>query len=285
MMDYNTNMKNINWYPGHMKKTRELIEENLKMVDLVIEVVDARIPVSSRNPIIDDLIKGKRRVIALNKSDLADSRASEQWIKHFKGEGYDALAMDCAKGSGVNQMFKLLTAIQEEKDKERMRKKPLRMMIVGVPNVGKSSLINRMTGKKSAQTGDRPGVTRGKQWLRLQNGMQLLDTPGILWPKFEDEKVGLLLAVTGAIRDDILPLEEIAYWAMGWLQAHYPEVLKERYDVELCENPYDTLLAIAAKRGYRNGSNIDEKRMIIAFLREIRDCKIGAITWELADEN
>ena len=169
MMDYNTNMKNINWYPGHMKKTRELIEENLKMVDLVIEVVDARIPVSSRNPIIDDLIKGKRRVIALNKSDLADSRASEQWIKHFKGKGYDALAMDCAKGSGVNQLFKLLTAIQEEKDKERMRKKPLRMMIVGVPNVGKSSLINRMTGRKSAKTGEQRSLRKLEHITVLEN--------------------------------------------------------------------------------------------------------------------
>lgn len=286
MMDYNTNMKNINWYPGHMKKTRELIEENLKMVDLVIEVVDARIPVSSRNPIIDDLIKGKRRVIALNKSDLADSRASEQWIKHFKDEGYDALAMDCAKGSGVNQLFKLLTAIQEEKDKERMRKKPLRMMIVGVPNVGKSSLINRMTGRKSAKTGDKPGVTRGKQWLALKNGMQLLDTPGILWPKFQDPKAGLDLAFCGSIRDEIIDQADLALELIKVLQKDYPDELVARYKLdEISGDALVNMESIAAKRGFiLQGKRIDYARCARTVLDEFRSGKIGNITLEKADD-
>lgn len=286
MMDYNTNMKNINWYPGHMKKTRELIEENLKMVDLVIEVVDARIPVSSRNPIIDDLIKGKRRVIALNKSDLADSRASEQWIKHFKGEGYDALAMDCAKGSGVNQLFKLLTAIQEEKDKERMRKKPLRMMIVGVPNVGKSSLINRMTGRKSAKTGDKPGVTRGKQWLALKNGMQLLDTPGILWPKFQDPKAGIDLAFCGSIRDEIIDQADLALELIKVLQKDYPDELVARYKLdEISGDALVNMESIAAKRGFiLQGKRIDYVRCARTVLDEFRSGKIGNITLEKADD-
>ena len=179
-------IENINWYPGHMKKTRELIQENLKLVDLVIEVIDARIPISSRNPIIDELVKDKKRIIVLNKSDLSDRRENDKWAAHFAAEGNLTLAMNCMSGGGVNQLFKMLDKEQAAKNAGQMRNKPLRMMIVGVPNVGKSSLINRMTGRKSAQTGDRPGVTRGKQWLSLKNGMQLLDTPGFLWPKFED---------------------------------------------------------------------------------------------------
>ena len=162
-------MEHINWYPGHMKKTRELIAENLKMVDIVIEVIDARIPVSSRNPIIDELVKNKRRLIVLNKSDLSDAAANEAWAEHFKQQGNLVLSMNCMTGSGVGQLYKLLSRLQDEKNEGQLRKKSLRMMIVGVPNVGKSSLINRMTGKKSAKTGDRPGVTKGKQWLGLEN--------------------------------------------------------------------------------------------------------------------
>ena len=194
-------IENINWYPGHMKKTRELIQENLKLVDLVIEVIDARIPVSSRNPIIDDLVKSKQRIIILNKSDLSDGAANEAWAEELRKDGSIVLQMNCMSGQGVNPLFKTLNRLQEEKNKDQLRKKPLRMMIVGVPNVGKSSLINRMTGKKSAKTGDRPGVTKGKQWIRLNKNVELLDTPGILWPKFEDQTVGLHLACIGSIKD------------------------------------------------------------------------------------
>ena len=194
-------IENINWYPGHMKKTRELIQENLKMVDLVVEVIDARIPCSSRNPIIDQLVGDKKRIIILNKSDLADAEENKAWSEFFKQEGNLVLAMNCMSGMGANQLIRLLEKIRDDKNKDAARKKPLRMMIVGVPNVGKSSLINRLTGKKSAKTGNKPGVTRGKQWLNLGNDMQLLDTPGILWPKFEDPEVGLNLAFCGAIKD------------------------------------------------------------------------------------
>ena len=242
-------MNNINWYPGHMKKTRELIEANLKMVDLVIEVVDARIPVSSRNPIIDQLVSGKKRIIVLNKSDLSDTKANEKWTEYFKKDGDLVIQMNCMKGQGVSQLFKVLEQLQKKKNEDKALKKPLRMMIVGVPNVGKSSLINRMTGKKSAKTGDRPGVTKGKQWLALQNGMQLLDTPGILWPKFEDPKAGLNLAFCGSIKDEILDVADLALELIKVLQAEYPDFLKERYKLnELEESPLENMEAIAFKR-------------------------------------
>ena len=217
-------IESINWYPGHMKKTRELIQENLKMVDMVIEVIDARIPVSSRNPIIDEIVGEKRRLIVLNKSDLSDRKENEKWTDFFSEQGNLTLAMNCMSGEGVKQLYNLLKREQERKNRDQLRKKNLRLMIVGVPNVGKSSLINRMTGKKSAQTGNRPGVTRGKQWLSLENNMQLLDTPGILWPKFEDPKTGLYLAFCGSIKDEILDTETLALELIGVLQEEYPAV-------------------------------------------------------------
>ncbi|MBR5315474.1 MAG: ribosome biogenesis GTPase YlqF, partial [Firmicutes bacterium] len=271
-----------NWYPGHMKKTRELIEANLKMVDLVIEVVDARIPSSSRNPIIDQLVAGKKRVIILNKSDLSDPKANEQWTEYFKKDGNIVLQMNCMRGQGVPQLFKLLEKLQNEKNEGRAVKKPLRMMIVGVPNVGKSSLINRMTGKKSAKTGDRPGVTKGKQWLSLQNGMQLLDTPGILWPKFEDPKVGLNLAFCGSIKDEILDVASLALELIGVLQESYPELLMSRYKLdELVEMPLENMEAIAQKRGFiLPGKRIDYERCGKTVLDEFRGGVIGNITLE-----
>ncbi len=275
-------MEHINWYPGHMKKTRELIAENLKMVDIVIEVIDARIPVSSRNPIIDELVKNKRRLIVLNKSDLSDPAANEAWAEHFKKQGNLVLSMNCMTGSGVGQLYKLLSRLQDEKNEGQLRKKSLRMMIVGVPNVGKSSLINRMTGKKSAKTGDRPGVTKGKQWLGLENGMQLLDTPGILWPKFEDPKVGLNLAFCGSIKDEILDTASLALELIKVLQRDYPQLLKERYKLdELDEDALVNMEAIAAKRGFiLPGKRIDYERCARTLLDEFRSGKIGNITLE-----
>lgn len=273
----------INWYPGHMKKTRELIQENLKLVDLVIEVVDARIPASSRNPIIDDLIKGKDRVIVLNKSDLADESENEKWVAKFNKDGFYALEMNCMEGGGVKTLLKLLDKIQDTKNEDRGRNRNLRIMIVGVPNVGKSSLINRLTGKKSTQTGNRPGVTKGKQWLTLTNGMKLLDTPGILWPKFEDPKVGIDLAFCGSIRDEIIPLDELALELIGWLQEHYPDELMARYKLdEIGEMPLDTMEAIAAKRGFiMSGKRIDYERTARTVLDEFRAGTIGKITLEV----
>ena len=275
-------IQNINWYPGHMKKTRELIAENLKMVDIVIEVIDARIPVSSRNPIIDELVKSKRRLIILNKSDLSDPKANEAWAETFKKQGNLVLTMNCMTGIGVGQLYKLLSRLQDEKNEGQLRKKSLRMMIVGVPNVGKSSLINRMTGKKSAKTGDRPGVTKGKQWLGLENGMQLLDTPGILWPKFEDPQVGLNLAFCGSIKDEILDTASLALELIKVLQRDYPQLLRERYKLdELDEDALVNMEAIAAKRGFiLPGKRIDYERCARTLLDEFRGGKIGNITLE-----
>ncbi|MDF2656169.1 MAG: ylqF [Bacillota bacterium] len=275
-------MEHINWYPGHMKKTRELIQENLKMVDIVVEVVDARIPVSSRNPIIDELIKTKRRIMILNKSDLADGRGNEVWVEYFRKQGYDVLSMNCMTGNGVPQLLKLLTSIQDAKNEDKILKKSLRMMIVGVPNVGKSSLINRLTGKKSAKTGNKPGVTRGKQWLNLENGMQLLDTPGILWPKFEDPKAGLDLAFCGSIKDEILDVASLALELIKLLQEDYPELLTERYKLEdVGETGLETMEKIAAKRGFiQSGKRIDYERTGRTVLDEFRAGTIGRITLE-----
>ena len=279
-------MDNINWYPGHMKKTRELIEDSLKMVDLVIEVVDARIPVSSRNPIIDQLTRGKRRVIILNKSDLSDPSANEAWENRLKEEGNMVTAMNCMKGQGTKQLLKLLSSLQAEKNEGKIRKKPLRMMIVGVPNVGKSSLINRLTGRKSAKTGDRPGVTRGKQWLSLESGMQLLDTPGILWPKFEDPAVGEKLAFTGAVKDQILDVSDLALELIKVLQDKYPRLLIDRYKIEdIGDTPLETMEAIAKRRGFiLAGKRIDYERCARTLLDEFRGGVIGNITLETADD-
>lgn len=275
-------IENINWYPGHMKKTRELIKENLKMVDTVVEIVDARIPVSSRNPIIDEIVQGKHRILLLNKSDLADDSACERWIEKFREAGSPAIKVNCMTGGGINQVFKLLEKRRAERDRDAQRKKPYRIMIVGVPNVGKSSLINRMTGKKSTQVGNKPGVTKGKQWLTLKNGMQLLDTPGILWPKFEDPKVGLNLAFCGSIKDEILDIESLALELIGLLQKKYPNELMNRYKLdELSEMPLDNMDAIALKRGFiKPGKKIDYERTAKTILDEFRSGTIGRITLE-----
>lgn len=275
-------MENINWYPGHMKKTKELIKENLKMVDAVIEVIDARIPLSSRNPIIDELVKSKPRIIVLNKSDLADGEASRAWAENFRSGGNKVLTMNCMSGAGVKELFRLLEKMEAEKNRDRARQKPYRLMIVGVPNVGKSSLINRMTGKKSTQTGDRPGVTKGKQWLRLQNNMQLLDTPGILWPKFEDPKAGLNLAFCGSIKDEILDVPTLGMELTGVLAENYPALLSERYKLEeLAESPLENMENMALKRGcILPGKRIDYERIAKLILDEFRGGKIGRITLE-----
>ncbi len=275
-------IESINWYPGHMKKTRELISENLKLVDMVIEVTDARIPVSSRNPIIDDIVGQKPRIVLLNKSDLSDAAQNRAWSEYFEAQGYYGMTMNCMNGSGVKELFRLLEKLKVDKNKEQVRNKPFRLMIVGVPNVGKSSLINRMTGKKSTKTGDRPGVTKGKQWLTLANGMQLLDTPGILWPKFEDPRAGLDLAFCGSIKDEILDTATLALELIKVLQADYPQQLVERYKIDgICEEALDTMDAIALKRGWiLSGKRIDYERCGRTVLDEFRAGLIGRITLE-----
>lgn len=275
-------IQNINWYPGHMKKTRELIQQNLKMVDAVVEVIDARIPSSSRNPIIDELVKSKKRIIILNKSDLSDAEANKEWKAYFEQNGNLVLAMNCMSGGGASQLLKLLGRLRDEKNKDQVRQKPYRLMIVGVPNVGKSSLINRLTGKKSTQTGDRPGVTKGKQWLNLPGNMQLLDTPGILWPKFEDPNVGVNLAFCGSIKDEILDIATLALELVKVLQRDYPQLLIERYKLDdVCEDALETMETIAMKRGcILPGKRIDYDRTANVLLDEFRAGKIGHITLE-----
>jgi len=272
----------INWYPGHMKKTRELIQENLKLVEAVIEVVDARIPVSSRNPIIDDLVAGKRRILVLNKSDLADPACTAAWIAYYKNRGDLALTVNSMTGAGIPELLRLLESIEAKNNAERVRKRALRLMIVGVPNVGKSSLINRLTAKKSAATGDRPGVTRGKQWLSVGNGMQLLDTPGILWPKFEDPEVGMHLAFCGSVKDEIMDLEGLCLSLLGELSASHPQMLVERYKLEvLPEEALETMEEIAKRRGFiLPGKKIDYERAARTVLDEFRSGIIGKITLE-----
>ncbi len=281
-----TSNANINWYPGHMKKTRELIAENLKLVNVVIEVIDARIPISSRNPIIDELVAGKKRIIVLNKSDLSDSSHNKKWKEYFDSIGNLTIMMNSLNGKGLDTLNKTLASIKDEINEGSIRKKPLRIMIVGVPNVGKSSLINRMVGKKSTKTGDRPGVTKGKQWITLQNDMQLLDTPGILWPKFEDMNVGLNLAFCGSIRDEILDIADLALELIKVLQVNYPRGLMERYKIEqLSDIPLENMEKIAIKRGYiLSGNRIDYERCARAIFDEFRSGKIGNITLEFMNK-
>ena len=279
-------LENINWYPGHMKKTRELIKDNLKAVDLVVEIIDSRIPVSSRNPIIDELISGKKRIVVLGKSDLADEEATKKWKEVLaKGDVAKVLALNLQSGENIKQLLKALEAEQEVRNAEKSIPRPLRLMIVGVPNVGKSSLINRLTGKKSALTGDRPGVTKGKQWLTLENGMQLLDTPGILWPKFEDPNVGLNLAFCGSIKDDILGIQDLGYELIKVLGESYPELLMERYKLnEISDQAIENMDNIAVKRGFiLSGKRIDYERTGRTVVDEFRGGKIGRITLEKAE--
>lgn len=278
---------NINWFPGHMAKTRRMLTENLKLVDLVIELLDARIPLSSKNPDIDGIIKNKPKIIVLNKSDLADDKISEEWSKWYNSKGYANIFIDSIKGKGIRELKARMREMMKEKI-ERDRQKgrifrPIKTMIVGIPNVGKSSLINRISGKSSAVTGDRPGVTRGKQWINVNDEIQLLDTPGILWPKFEDENVGINLAVTGAIKDDILDTVELASVALERLADAYPDRIMERYKLSSVENRkgYELLTEAGRKRGcIVSGGEVDLTRISAIVLDEVRGGRIGKISLE-----
>ena len=280
-------LEHINWYPGHMKKTREMIKENLKAVDVVVELVDSRIPISSRNPIVNELVAGKRRIVVLAKVDLADEACTRRWKEYFEAEGHRTLALNLQTGDNIKLLYKALEQEQAVRDEVKSIKRPLRLMIVGVPNVGKSSLINRLTAKKSARTGDRPGVTTGKQWVTLQNGMQLLDTPGILWPKFEDRLVGLNLAFCGSIKDDILGVEDLAFELIKVLEKDYPDKLMARYGLEeLSEQTIDNMDAIALKRGFiMSGKRIDYERTGRTVLDEFRGGKLGRISLEKVSDD
>ena len=261
------------------------MQEKLNMVDMVIELRDARIPSASKNPMIEELCQNKPRLIVLSKKDKADAAATKLWCSALQNETTRVVALDILKENiipGIVEESRLLMQAKIERMKRRgIRPRAIRAMVVGVPNVGKSTFINRISKKKVAVTGDRPGVTRALQWSKVNQNLELLDTPGVLWPKFEDETVGVLLAITGAIRDEILPLEEIAAWAMRYLIANKKEALQQRYDIAVCEDPYIMLERIAEKRGFMRKGEMDEKRTIEAFLRELRDDKLGRITWEM----
>ena len=275
----------IQWFPGHMTKAKREMQEKLNMVDMVIELRDARIPSASKNPMIEELCQNKPRLIVLSKKDKADAAATKLWCSALQNETTRVVALDILKENIIARIVeesRLLMQAKIERMKRRgIRPRAIRAMVVGVPNVGKSTFINRISKKKVAVTGDRPGVTRALQWSKVNQNLELLDTPGVLWPKFEDETVGVLLAITGAIRDEILPLEEIAAWAMRYLIANHKEALQQRYDIAVCEDPYIMLERIAEKRGFMRKGEMDEKRTIETFLRELRDDKLGRITWEM----
>jgi ribosome biogenesis GTPase A len=273
-----------------MKKTQREIKENLKLVDAVIEIRDARIPRSSANPDIDKLCGSKPRVILLNKSDLTESKITKAWIKELSNENVMAIEVNCLKGQGLNQIKPALETLLKEKH-DRLRAKGLvkimtRVMVVGIPNVGKSTFINKMAKNNIAKTGDRPGVTKSKQWIKTPLGIEMLDTPGVLWPKFEDETTALNLAFTGAIKDEIMDTEELSYLLVKRLQENYPKELMTRYKLdEVCEDPYDTLNAIARKRGcLMSGGRINYDRIATILLDEFRGGVIGNISLERPDD-
>ena len=273
-----------------MKKTKEMVQNNLKLVDVVIELLDARIPLSSKNPEIDKLAQNKPRVVVLNKSDLSDKAKLNKWISYYQSKGIKAIPVDTLKGNGVNKIVEeCKNATKEKMDalKEKGRKeRAIRVMIVGVPNVGKSSLINKLTGRKSTQTGDRPGVTKGKQWVRLKGNLELLDTPGILWPKFEDQKIALNLAFTRAIKDEILDIDTLGLKFIEKMSEIEPEKLKARYKLDsLGEEPLETMEMIGRKRGFILGRNeLDYTRIAKTVLNEFREGKLGQITLEVPED-
>ena len=283
-----TDNMNIQWYPGHMTKTRRQIEADLKLVDAVCEIVDARIPVSSRNPDIDVICGDKPRMIVLNRMDLADPAATKKWAEYFRRKGMAVIATDCKSKKGISAFTpaaRLACAEKLERDAKRGMNRPLRVMVVGIPNVGKSTLINQISGRKSAKAENRPGVTRGKQWVTVDSGLQLLDTPGILWPKFDDPEVGKRLAFTGAVKDDVLDIEELACYLMDYLAAHYADTLTERYKIEVepGDTGYELLEKAGRKRGFlMRGAQVDTERMARILLDEFRAGKLGRFTLETA---
>lgn len=281
---------NIQWFPGHMAKTKRILSENLKLVDIVIEILDARIPISSKNPDIDKLVLNKPKIVVLNKSDLADMTVSKKWEKYFKEKGQKVIFVDSLKGIGIRELNKAITELMKEKNERNKQKGRIsyvvKSMVVGVPNVGKSAFINKIAGKKIAQTGDRPGVTRSKQWVKLNDKIDLLDTPGILWPKFEDMNVGLNLAFTGAIKDEVYDIIEVSCILLEKLNKLYPDLIEKRYKVTDIKDKkgYEILEEIAKKRGcIISGGEIDYTRISAIVLDEFRAGKIGKISLETPD--
>ncbi len=277
------------WYPGHMTKAKRMMQENIKLIDLVIELVDARIPISSRNPDIDDLGKNKARLILLNKSDLAEEKQNDAWVEYFKNKGFSVIKVNSRKGGGIKSIQGVIQeACKEKMERDRKRgilNRPVRAMVVGIPNVGKSTFINSLAGKACAKTGNKPGVTKGKQWIRLNKNVELLDTPGILWPKFEDQIVGLRLAFIGSIKDEILNVEELAAELIQFLKKYYTGVLAEKYNIVESEDPYKCLADIAESRHcLLKGSELDTNKAATLLIDDFRDGRLGRITLEFPED-
>ena len=281
---------NINWYPGHMKKTKESIQNNLKMVDVVFELIDARIPFSSQNPVIESIVGDKPRVIILNKSDLADSRSNKIWQEYFNEKDIPSVLVDSITGRGIDNLLNMSLDVTKEKregfEKRGVISRPTRAMIIGIPNVGKSTLINTLSGRKGTKTGNRPGITKTNQWIKTRGILELLDTPGILWPKFEDQSVGLNLAFTGAIKDEILDTETLALRLLERLILNFPHLIEKRYAIEIGnDNGLNVMGKIAKKRGcIIRGGEVDYTKVSGIILDEFRKGVIGNITLELPKE-
>nr|WP_177296355.1 ribosome biogenesis GTPase YlqF [uncultured Blautia sp.] len=280
---------NVQWYPGHMTRAKRQMQEDLKLIDLIIELVDARVPMSSRNPDIDRLGQNKSRLILLNKADLADERQNEAWKTYFQKQGFHVVKVDSRNGAGMKSIQNVIQeACREKIERDRKRgikNRPIRAMVAGIPNVGKSTFINTFAGKACAKTGNRPGVTKGKQWIRLNKNVELLDTPGILWPKFEDQEVGIRLAWVGSIKDDILNMEELSLNLILYLQEKYPGVLEKRYGITEEGESLEILQGIAKARGcLKKGEELDYAKASGLFFDDFRGGKLGRVTLEWAPE-
>lgn len=282
-------MMNIQWYPGHMTKAKRQMQEDIKLIDVVIELVDARIPISSKNPDIDQLAANKARLILLNKSDLASPEHTKAWENWFKNKGYYVVKLDSRSKNGVREVTNAVNEACKEKIERNKRRgiinRPLRAMVAGIPNVGKSTFINSYAGRACAKTGNKPGVTKGKQWIRLNKNLELLDTPGILWPKFEDQNVGMRLALIGSIKDEILDISELSVKLLELLKVHYPGVLNDRYGIDESLAAVDMLSAIAEARNCRQkGNELDLQKAEKLLLDDFRSARIGRITLEFPDD-
>lgn len=280
---------NYQWYPGHMTKARRMMQEDIRLIDLVIELVDARVPLSSRNPDIDEMGKGRARLILLNKSDLADEKGNEAWVRFFEQKGFFVLKVNSRSGAGLKAINGVVQeACKEKLERDRRRgikNRPVRAMVVGIPNVGKSTFINSYAGRACAKTGNKPGVTKGKQWIRLNKGLELLDTPGILWPKFEDQDVGMRLAMIGSIRDEILNTDELALSLIGFLKENYPGYLSGRYGCREDQQALAIYEEIAGKRGcIQKGQELDYGKAGALVIDDFRNGKLGRITLEFPRE-
>ena len=284
-------IEGLSWFPGHMTKTKRMIVAEIKNMDAVCEIVDARIPLSSRNPDVDEMVGNKPRMIVLNRVDQADPNETKRWAAYFRGKGYAVLEVNAKNGVGTNRFAAAVRELLREKIDSWEAKgqvgRTIRVMVLGIPNVGKSTFINKVAKRKTAKAEDRPGVTRTKQWVPVDSTLELLDTPGILWPKFDDKEVGIRLAFTGAIKDDVMDIEELACYLMEYLGKHYPAVLTERYkmEIEAFDSGYDLLTKAGRKRGFlMRGAEVDTERMARILLDEFRGGKLGTFTLETVEE-